>query len=136
MFGPTKITLFSHLTKTHCVHFCCVCGIHPDSKFFINQLTNLCIWQCLFFRHHIWQKKFFPPHILNLQTRCNKSLNIFKVLSTLWGADGISLLKIHQASLRPKINYGCQTNGSAGTFYLKMLNTVHHSTLQICSVAF
>ena len=83
------------------------------------------------------KKITFLPHILNLWTSCDKSLNILKVLSnTSWGADRVSLLKIYRAVTRSKIDYACQIYGSAGASYLKKLNTVHHTGFKICSGAF
>ena len=125
------------IDKTHCVHFCRVRGIHPDPEIFINQ-RQISILDTARFLGVTFDKKItFLPHILNLRTRCDKSLNILKVLSnTSWGADRISLLKIYRAIIRSKMDYGCQTYGSACSTYLKKLDTVHHSALRICSGAF
>ena len=125
------------IDKTHCVHFCRLRGIHPDPEIFINQ-RQISVLDTARFLGIIFDKKItFLPHILNLRTRCDKSLNILKVLSnTSWGADRVSLLKIYRAITRSKMDYGCQIYGSAGTSYLKKLDTVHHSALCVCFGAF
>ena len=123
--------------KTHCVHFCRVRGIHPDPEIFINH-RQISISDTIKFLGVVFDKKItFLPHISNLRTRCDKSLNILKVLSnTSWGADRPSLLKIYRAVIRSRLDYACQIYGSAGSSYLKKLDTIHHTALRICSGAF
>ena len=50
----------------------------------------------------IWDTKFtFESHIKYLKARCQKSLNILKVLSlTEWGAHQATLLKLHRSLVR------------------------------------
>ena len=136
LLGLKNGTILSN-DKTHCVHFSRVRGIHPDPELFINQ-RQISISDTAHFLGVTFDKKItFLPHILNLRTKCEKSLNILKVLSnTSWGADRVSLLKIYRAITRSKIDYACQIYGSAGNSYLKKLDTVHHSALRICSGAF
>ena len=128
--------LFSN-DKTHSVHFCCVRDVHSDPEIFINRCL-ISVSDTAKFLGVVFDKKItFLPHILNLRTRCDKWLNILKVLSnTSWGADRMSLLKIYRAVIRSKLDYACQVYGSAGSSYLKKLDTVHHSALRICSGAF
>ncbi|GFT53849.1 putative RNA-directed DNA polymerase from transposon X-element [Trichonephila clavipes] len=71
------------------------------------------------------------------ENKCERSLNILKVLSnTLWGADRVSLLRVYQALILSRLDYGCVVYGSARASVLKRLDTVHHSALRICSGAF
>ncbi|GFU91629.1 putative RNA-directed DNA polymerase from transposon X-element [Trichonephila clavipes] len=82
-------------------------------------------------------KLTFLPHVLYLRKKCERSLNILKVLSnTLWGADRVSLLRVYQALILSRLDYGCVVYGSAGASVLKRLDTIHHSALRICSGAF
>ncbi|GFW00237.1 putative RNA-directed DNA polymerase from transposon X-element [Trichonephila clavipes] len=82
-------------------------------------------------------KLTFLPHVLYLRKRCERSLNILKVLSnTLWGADRVSLLRVYQALILSRLDYGCVVYGSARASVLKQLDTIHHSALRICSGAF
>ena len=57
----------------------------------------------------IWDTKLtFEPHIKYLKARCQKSLNILKVLSrTDWGADQTTLLKLYHSLVRSKLDCGC-----------------------------
>ncbi|GBO37124.1 hypothetical protein AVEN_229721-1 [Araneus ventricosus] len=83
------------------------------------------------------RKLTFLPHVLHLRKKCEKSLNILKVLSkTSWGADRTSLLRIYQAVILSLIDYGCMVYGSARPTLLRRLDTVHHSALRIFSGAF
>ncbi|GBN76892.1 hypothetical protein AVEN_11232-1 [Araneus ventricosus] len=47
-----------------------------------------------------------------------------------------SLLRIYQAMILSRINYGCAVYGSACNSVLRKLDPVHHSALRICSGAF
>ena len=106
--------LFSN-DKTRCVHFCRARGVHPDPKIFINRRLISVSETAKFFGVVFNKKIRFLPHILNLQTKCDKSLNILKVLSNaFWGADRVSLLKIYRAVICSKIHYACQVYGWAG----------------------
>ncbi|GFY12850.1 uncharacterized protein TNCV_3074101 [Trichonephila clavipes] len=79
-------------------------------------------------------KLTFLPHVLYLWKKCERSLNILKVLSiTLWGADRVSLLRVYQALILSRLDYGCVVYGSARASVLKRLDTIHHSALRICS---
>ncbi|GBM38547.1 hypothetical protein AVEN_267413-1 [Araneus ventricosus] len=58
------------------------------------------------------RKLTFLPHILHLGKKYERSLNILKILSkTSWVADRTSLLRIYQAVILSRIDYGC--HGSA-----------------------
>ncbi|GBM17941.1 hypothetical protein AVEN_111090-1 [Araneus ventricosus] len=82
------------------------------------------------------RKLTFLPHILHLRKKCERSLNILKVLSkTSWGADRTSLLRIYQAVILSRIDYGCMVYGSTRPT-VRRLDTIHHSGLRICTGAF
>jgi ribonuclease HI len=123
--------------KTVCVHFCRKRGIHPDPDIHFGD-GNINVSKEVKFLGVIFDSKLtFLPHILNLRKRCERSLNLLKVLSnTSWGADRTSLLKIYRAVIRSKLDYGCVVYGSARNSVLKKLDPVHHSALRICSGAF
>ena len=61
--------------KTHCVHFCRRRGVHPDPEIFIDK-RQISVSDTAKFLGVIFDKITFLPHILNLRTRCKKSLNI------------------------------------------------------------
>ncbi|GBM81341.1 hypothetical protein AVEN_50801-1 [Araneus ventricosus] len=74
---------------------------------------------------------------MQLRKKCEKSLNILKVLSTTaWGADRPSMLRIYKATILSKLDYGCQIYGSARKSVLQKLDPIHHAALRICSGAF
>ena len=86
----------------------------------------------------IWDTKLtFEPHIKYLKARCQKSLNILKVLSrTEWGADGTTLLKLYRSLVRSKLDYGCIVYGSASKTALAKLDPVHNQGLRLSLGAF
>ena len=79
----------------------------------------------------------FKSHIEDLRTRCLKTLNVLRVVShTDWGADSKVLLRLYQALVRSKLDYGSIVYGSACKSNLKKLDTVHNSGLRIALGAF
>ena len=81
----------------------------------------------------VWDKKtHIWTHIKYLKARCQKSLNILKVLSrTEWGADRTTLLKLYRSLVRSKLDYGCIVYGSASKTALAKLDPVHNQGLRL-----
>ena len=72
-----------------------------------------------------------------LKARCQKSLNILKVLSrTEWGADRTTLLKLYRSLVRSKLDYGCIVYGSTAKTSLAKLDPVHNKGLRLSLGAF
>ena len=86
----------------------------------------------------MWDTKLiFEPHFKYLKARCQKSLNIPKVLSrTELGADQTSLLKLYRSLVRSKLDYGCIVYGSASKAALAKLDPVHNQGLRLSLGAF
>ena len=86
----------------------------------------------------IWDTKLtFEPHVKYLKTRCQKSLNILKVLSrTERCADQTTLLKLYRFLVRSKLDYGCIVYGSASKVALAKLDPVHNQRLRLSFGAF
>ena len=86
----------------------------------------------------IWDTKLtFEPHIKYLKARCQKSLNVLKVLSrTEWGADQTTLLKLYRSLVRSKLDYGCLVYGSASITSFAKLDPVHNQGLRLSLGAF
>ena len=86
----------------------------------------------------IWDTKLtFEPHIKYLKARCQKSLNLLKVLScTEWGADRTTLLKLYRSLVRSKLDYGCMVYGSAAKTSLAKLDPAHNQGLRLSLRAF
>ena len=80
----------------------------------------------------IWDTKLtFEPHIKYLIARCQKSLNILKVLSrTEWGADQTTLFNLYRSLVRSKLDYDCIVYGSGSSLALVKLDHVHNQGLR------
>ena len=121
--------------KTVAMHFC------PDKKCMdpVLKLDNdpIQFVKEAKFLGLIWNTKLiFEPHIKYLKARCQKSLNILKVLSrTEWGADR-TLLKLYHSLVRSKLDYGCIVYGSASKTALAKLDPVHNQGLLLSLGAF
>ncbi|GFT03536.1 probable RNA-directed DNA polymerase from transposon X-element [Trichonephila clavipes] len=80
-------------SKSSCVHFCRKRNLHPDPSIHIGHIPIPVVSAVRFLGVIFDCKLTFLPHVLYLRKRCERSLNILKVLSnTLWGADRVSLL--------------------------------------------
>ncbi|GFT33360.1 putative RNA-directed DNA polymerase from transposon X-element [Trichonephila clavipes] len=124
-------------SKSSCVHFCRKRNLHPDPSIHIGHIQIPVVSAVRFLGVIFDCKLTFLPHVLYLRKKCERSLNILKVLSnTLWGADRVSLLRVYQALILSRLDYGCVVYGSARASVLKRLDTVYHSALRICSGAF
>ncbi|GBN04418.1 putative RNA-directed DNA polymerase from transposon X-element [Araneus ventricosus] len=120
--------------KSRCVHFCRKRNIHLDPVIHIQNVAIPVVDDIRFLGVIFDRKLTFLPHILHLRKRCERSLNILKVLSkTSWGADRTSLLRIYQAVILSSIDYRCMVYGSARPTVLRRLDTIHHSSSRICS---
>ena len=79
----------------------------------------------------------YKTHLWYLKARCQKSLNILKVLSrTEWGADRTTLLKLYHSLVRSKLDYGCIVYGSASKTAWAKLDPVHNQGLRLSLGAF
>ena len=65
--------------------------------------------------------------------KCTKVLDVIKVLAnSKWGADNFTLLNLYLSLVRSKLDYGCIVYGTTRTSYLKVLDAIHHRSLQLC----
>ena len=123
-------------TKTVTIHFWKGRDI-ADPTIYINKTRVKAVNETRFLGLIFDKKLNFKSHIKDLKTRCQKSLNVLKVVShTDWGADSKVLLRIYQALVRSKLDYGCIVYGSATKSYLKELDVIHNSGLRISLGAF
>ncbi|GFW31179.1 probable RNA-directed DNA polymerase from transposon X-element [Trichonephila clavipes] len=112
-------------------------NLHPDPSIHIGNIQIPVVSEVRFLGVIFDSKLTFLPHVLYLRKKCERSFNILKVLSnTLWGADRVSLLRVYQALILSRLDYGCVVYGSARACVLKRLDTLHHCALRICSGAF
>ena len=79
----------------------------------------------------------WDKHIQYLRTECQKRLGLMKHLSfSKWGADCKSLLRIYNALIKSKLDYGVEAYGSACKSTLERLNTIQNTALRIATGAF
>ncbi|GBL79203.1 putative RNA-directed DNA polymerase from transposon X-element [Araneus ventricosus] len=123
--------------KSRCIHFCRKRNLHLEPVICIRNFAIPVVNDIRFLGVIFDRKLTFLPHVLHLRKKCEKSLNILKVLSkTSWGACRTSLLRIYKAVILSRINYGCMVYSSARLTVLRRLDTIHHSALRICTGAF
>ncbi|GFV03612.1 putative RNA-directed DNA polymerase from transposon X-element [Trichonephila clavipes] len=67
-------------SKSCCVHFCRKRGIHPDPEIRIRAVQIPVVPDVRFLGVIFDRRLTFLPHILQLRKRCEKSLNLLKVL--------------------------------------------------------
>ena len=104
----------------------------PDGKVPIKAVNETRFLGLIFDR-----RLTFNSHIRDLKTRCLKSLDVLKVVGhTDWGADRKVLLRLYQALVRSKLDYGCIVYGSSAKSNLEILDPVHHSGLRLALGAF
>ncbi|GFV45246.1 putative RNA-directed DNA polymerase from transposon X-element [Trichonephila clavipes] len=116
-------------SKSSCVHFCRKRNLHPDPSIHIGHIQIPVVSVVRFLGVIFDCKLTFLPHVLYLRKRCERSLNILKVLSnTLWGANRVSLLRVYQALILSRLDYGCVVYGSARA----CLKAIGHNT-SFCS---
>ena len=110
------------MQSQHLVAFFCDLQKAYDTIQFVKEAKFLCL---------IWDTKLtFEPHIKYLKARCQKSLNILKVLSRAEvGADQTTLLKLYRSLVRSKLDYGCIVYGSGCKTVSAKLDHVHNQGL-------
>ena len=76
-------------------------------------------------------------HITSLKTSTLPRLRLLQTLSHLsWGADRVSLLRLHSVLILSKLDYGCQVYSSASTRIISKLDPVHTTGLRLALGAF
>ncbi|GBN43237.1 hypothetical protein AVEN_81854-1 [Araneus ventricosus] len=94
-------------SKTCVVHFCRKRNLHPDPDLHIRNQSIPVVNEVRFLGIIFYRKLTFLSHISHLRKKCERLLNMLKVLSnTSWGADHTSLLRIYQAMILSRIDYG------------------------------
>ena len=125
------------MTKTNCVHFCQEHRLHLDPALKLYNNPIPIVDQAKFLGVIFDKKLSFIPHINTLKVKCQKALNVLKLLShSDWGGDKKSLLNLYRSLIRSKLDYGCIIYGSARKSCLKKLDTIHHQGLRLALGAF
>ena len=124
-------------TKTQCVHFRQLRGLHPAPVLNIYGSPIPVVEEAKFLGLLFDKKLSFIPHIKALKAKCLKALDVLKVLSnTNWGGDRSVLLTLYRSLVRSKLDYDSIVYGSARKSYLKCLDIIHHQGLRLALGAF
>ncbi|XP_066938239.1 uncharacterized protein, partial [Macrobrachium rosenbergii] len=124
-------------SKTVTMHFCRIRGFHPDPDLFIHRQRIPCVGETRFLGLIFDSKLTWIPNLKYIKTKCLKAMNLLKVLShTVWGADRTQMLRLYKALVFSKLTYGCEVYTSAKPNSLKMLNSIHHGGVRLCTGAF
>ncbi len=129
------------IDKTVCVRF------HPtnhgkwqplyEPEFKLGPHTIACKHESKFLGLIFDRNLSFIPHITNLKKKCQKALNLLKVVSHQnWGADKDTILTLYRAIVRSKLDYGSIVYGSARPSYLKKLEPIQNQALRLALGAF
>ena len=119
-------------TKTQCMHFCQLRGLHNDPVLKLDGVEIPVVQQYKFLGVIFDRKLSFIPHINYLKAKCHKALQLLRVVAhTDWGADKSTLLKLYKSLVRSKLDYGCFIYGSARKSYLRCLDSIHHLGLRL-----
>ena len=110
-------------TKTKCMHFCQSRKLHLDPELTLDGVLTEVVPEFKFLGLLFDSKLSFIPHINYLSNKCQKALNLLRVVSSMdWGADRKVLLRLYRTLARSKLDYGCIVYGSARQSYLRKLN--------------
>ncbi|KAL4104315.1 hypothetical protein QTP88_019616 [Uroleucon formosanum] len=78
------------------------------------------------------KRQTWSPYIQHLKKTTSNPLKIIKILShASWGTDSMSLIKIFNAIIQSKINYGSILYRTAAKSILKLIDTVNNSGLRL-----
>ena len=124
-------------TKTVCMHFCNKRKLHPDPTLTIYNSEIPVVSQTKFLGIIFDSKLNFKAHIDYVRQKCDKAMNLLKVVSKMdWGADRGVLMRLYRSFVRSRMEYGCAVFSSARKSYLKKLEPIQNQGLRICLGAF
>ena len=124
-------------SKTNCVHFCNRRGLHPHPSLTLNGQPIPVVEKTKFLGLIFDSKLNFKPHIDYLRAKCEKAINLLRVVSKMdWGADRKVLLRLYRSLVRSRLDYGASVYGSARPSYLKKLEPVQNQALRLALGAF
>ena len=79
----------------------------------------------------------FKAHIDYIRQKCEKAMNLLKVVAKMdWGADRSVLMRLYHLFVLSRLEYGCAVFSSARKSYLKKLESIQNQGLRICLGAF
>ena len=79
------------------------------------------------------QRLTWKEHILHLVEKCQKRINVLKLLTgSKWGADKETMIILYKTLIRSVLDYGCVVYFSAADTNLKSLDIVQSQALRLC----
>ena len=124
-------------SKTVCMRFYHLRKAHNDPVLTLDGTPILAVEENKFLGVVFDRKLSFIPHIKQLKAKCQKALNLLRVVShTDLGADRKILLHLYRTIIRSKLDYGSIIYGSARKSYLETLDPIHHQGLRLALGAF
>ena len=112
-------------TKTVCMHFWNKRKLHPDPTLTIYDSQIPVVSQTKFLGVIFDNKLNFKAHINYISQKCEKAMNLLKVVSKMdWGADRNVLVRLYRAFVHSRMEYGCAVFSSARKSYLKKLEPI------------
>ena len=119
-------------TKIVCMHFCNKRKLHPDPTLTIYNSQIPVVSQTKFLGVIFDSKLNFKAHIDYIRQKCEKAMNLLKVVAKMdWGADSV-LMRLYCPFVRSRLEYGCAVFGSALKSYLTKLEPIQNQGLRIC----
>ena len=119
------------------MHFCQSRKLHLDPELTLDGVQIEVVPEFKFLGLLFDSKLSFIPHINYLSNKCQKALNLLRVVSSMdWGADRKVLLRLYRTLVRSKLDYGCIVYGSARQSYLRKLDSIHNQGLRLALGAF
>ena len=124
-------------TKTVCMHFCNKRKLHPYPTLTIYNSQIPVVSQTKFLGVIFDRKLNFKAHIDFVHQKCEKAMNLLKVVAKMdWGADRSVLMRLYRSFVRSRLESGCAVFSSARKSYLKKLEPIQNQGLRICLGAF
>ena len=112
-------------------------SLHLDPELTLDDVRIEVVQEFKFLGLLFDSKLSFIPHINYLSNKCQKAINLLRVVSSMdWGADRKVLLRLYRSLVRSKLDYGCVVYGSARQSYLRKLDSIHNQGLRLALGAF
>ena len=123
--------------KTEAIIFRRTRGLNLDSLKLKLFGTNLKFAKHVKFLGMIFDERLtWSEHIKYLIERCNKDMNVLRLVSgTTFGADKVTLLRLYKALILSKIDYGSQAYNSANASELSKLDKIQNQAMRIATRA-
>ena len=124
-------------TKTNCVHFTKKRNAALQPNLFLNGQKIPVVAESKFLGVIFDNKLSFIPHIEYLKAKCQKALNLLRVMANMeWGGDREVLLRLYRSLVRSKLDYGSIMYGAARKSYLLKLDPIANQGLRLSLGAF